>query len=79
MRYVAMMAVVVATLSVSAIPALAQSGKFRSSNIGAVDTGYCPAGTCGPRGGPRAKNLAKCSAANCRQSGLRNSGHSVGR
>jgi hypothetical protein len=55
MRHVAMMAVVVAALSVSAISALAQSGKFRSKGIGAVDSGYCPAGTCGPRGGLRAK------------------------
>jgi hypothetical protein len=42
MRYVALMAVVVATLSVSAIPALAQSGKFRSKGVGAVDPDTAP-------------------------------------
>jgi hypothetical protein len=63
------MAVIVATLSVSAIPALAQSAKWSSRGPGSAKSGYCPAGTCAKDGGLRAINLANCSAANCRHSG----------
>ena len=29
--------------------------------------GYCPVGTCSLSGGRRARNVANCSAANCRR------------
>jgi hypothetical protein len=69
MKIVATMAVLVVTLSVGAIPALAQSAKFSSRGPGSAKSGYCPAGTCAKGGGLRAINLANCSAANCRHSG----------
>jgi hypothetical protein len=70
MKHAVMVAVVVAAVGVSAIPALAQSGKFGPRGPGSEKSGYCPAGTCAKGGGLRAINLSNCSAANCRQSGL---------
>jgi hypothetical protein len=38
---------------------------WRSSFIMNPDAATCPAGTCNPRGGPRAKNARFCRPENC--------------
>jgi hypothetical protein len=43
----------------------ATSGKSGPAKYSGA-AGTCPAGTCGRTGGPKAKNLSFCSAANCK-------------
>lgn len=42
----------------------ADAQKHRGGGLGG-SAGYCPTGTCNPRGGPRANNLGNCKAVHC--------------
>jgi len=68
---------IIATAIMAAVPMLFLSDNAHAqSNKGgtychnhwnpACDFSFCPAGTCGRRGGPRAMNLANCAASNCK-------------
>ena len=57
MKEIIMLATVVAFL---ATPAAAQSVSWIKPNYG-----YCPPGSCNKMGGIAAKNVRKCSPANC--------------
>ena len=57
---------VLATFAAILLLIAASEGQAQGRNAGGSGSGYCPPGTCAQNGGPRAKELRHCSAANCR-------------
>jgi hypothetical protein len=57
---------------VAAIPLLLNAGEVRASPHDKMSANVfvpCPAGTCGIKGFPRAKNVKACKASNCPKDG----------
>jgi len=65
---VAIVSVALPALIVFPDAANAQSGGRKGADVRPATTGgYCPAGTCSKKGGKYARDVANCSAANCRR------------
>ena len=59
--------VMLPTLALVADTAIAQSSGRGGASVRANVGGYCPNGTCAKGGGRFARNLANCSASNCKK------------
>ena len=65
---VAIVSVALPALIVFPDAANAQSSGRKGADVRSGTTGgYCPAGTCSKNGGKYARDVANCSAANCRR------------
>lgn len=67
MRTILVMIVAAAALAIPDTAANARGSRDTRTSPDAASLVACPASTCNPRGGPRARNINVCKASNCRK------------